>query len=271
MKHKKLYIALIVVLSLSNLLLLFVIGVTPTDHSISLIGGIRHLEFYVAGRHDPSLADIEVGMTLEEVEEMIPDLDGKVIASALSWVYLHEGQRAYITLNSQGTIVGYVIYGQQRNPLKVDLVHPQNALYSQMVTADLADADFEKLTLFDILEQYGFAYGNAASLGYTNRVFLDDGRLLYMSGSTIQFCSAYKNFTGCQPGDAILWRNNDPLRPITADTFMRRVEILDLFDLEPGMNWSDLEPELLCHDSEEEHDRKNSEYFLNWIANHQPK
>ena len=273
MKHKRLILAASAVVLLTLILFAgFFLGRrSSVDHSISLSGGISRLEYYVSGDHLPSLVDIEVGMTLEEVEKMIPGIGKMPWSHQERIIYSCRDQVALILLApaSEEIIEAYAVFSSDRTPLKVDL-SSGHSVYHQMVSADLAKADFRNQTLFELMDQYSFQHSNRASLGHMQHILLDDGRVMTLNGMTCAKCESYNAFNQ----DYRIyypWYRDAQNRPVNADTYMYKVSVWDILQFKPGMSWSEIQSETIFEEPTETVDQRNSDYFLRWLQEHVPE
>ena len=275
MKRKRLILAAAAIVLLALILLIgFCLGrrsaVSPSD--ITLNRSVRRLEFYVCGNPEPSLLNLEVGMTLPELEKLLPGVEKLPWVDNRKTIYFWENQIALICVAYDNeTVDGYAVFSSDRTPLKVDLSSGQS-YYSQMVSADLAKADFKNQTLYEIMDQYGFDYNNRSSFQHIQPVLLDDGRLLTMFGPTFGQSESYRAFYNdhSAPGD-YLWYMDAHDRSITGDTYLTKVTFWDIFRFKPGMSWGDIQVETILEEPRETVIQRNSDYFLRWIREHVPE
>ena len=275
MKSKRLILSASAVVLLTLILLAgFFLGrrSSASASDITLNRSVRRLEFYVCGNPDPSLLNLEVGMTLPELEKLLPGVMKLPWVDNRKTIYFWENQIAIICVAYDNeTVNGYAVFSSDRTPLKVDLSSGQS-YYHQMVSADLAKADFKNQTLYEIMDQYGFDYGNRASFQHIQPVLLDDGRLLTMFGPTFGQSESYRTFSNdhSAPGD-YLWYMDAHDRSITGDTYLTNVTVWDIFQFKPGMSWGDIQVETIFEASSETVDQRNSDYFLRWLQEHVPE
>ena len=253
------------------------------------LAGILFFGFsYLGWGFGPQLTDIEVGMTLEEVEEMIPGVKKLTYSWLEKTIYFYGSQRALITLRQAYSteITGVVVFNELRQPLKValngysrfrqipferfngDPILPDE-ISTTLASADLLDADFANLTLYDLTDQYGFGYSNSSSLGHAQNLILSDGHVMHLGGVTFSWSDAYRSFT--EEFRVYSFTGEAENHSIGGNTYLDKVTVWDIFQLKPGMSWFDLEVTTLYEESFEEHDRKNSDYFLRWIQEHIPE
>jgi len=242
---------------------------------------------YLGWGFGPQLTDIEVGMTLEEVEAMIPGVKKLTHNWFDKTIYFHGSQRALISLYGGGStqITGIAVFNELRQPLKAAFNAysdyrqipferlngriPHEEIFTTLASADLVDADFANLTLYDLTDQYGFGYNNRASLGYAQNLILSDGHVMHLGGVTFSWSDAYRSFT--EEFRVYSFTGEAENHSIGGNTYLDKVTVWDIFQLKPGMSWFDLEVTTLYEESFEEHDRKNSDYFLRWIQEHVPE
>ena len=277
MKHKRLILAASAVVLLALILFAgFFLGrrssVSPSD--IILKRAVRRLESYVCGNPEPSLLSLEVGMKLPALEKLLPGVEKLPWVDNRKTIYFWENQIALICVaHDNETVDGYAVFSSDRTPLKVDLSSGQS-YYRQMVSADLAKADFKNQTLFELMDQYGFAYGNRASFSHVQSVLLDDGRLLTMSGTTLEMTAVWREyFPGflLPEGYTRELLSDEHARWIGSDTYIRNVTAWDIFQFKPGMSWGDIHVETIFEEPAETVDQRNSDYFLRWIQEHVPE
>ena len=93
---------------------------------------------------------------------------------------------------------------------------------------------------------------------------------MYLGGVTLSQSNAYRAFT--KEYDLSPEVEKDAReRWLGGNTYISKATVWDIFQFEPGMSWFDQEITTLYEESFEEHDRKNSEYFLRWIQEHIPE
>jgi len=237
---------------------------------LAALAGVLFFGFTCLGwGFGPQLTDIEVGMTHDEVLELLPGVDMMDSFWANRMIYFHGSQRAFVIFDHHNNkILSYAVFNQLRQPLKVDF--SVSSIPNEMVSSSLIVADFHASTLFQLMDQYRFHYSTRSDIGHSQSLLLDNGLVLYISGPTVWTCESYNAFEQNHIGAFGFLQYNDQLS-IIGDTYLRLVTAWDIFQFEPGMDWNELVETTIFEEPTETVDQRNSDYFLRWLQEHVPE
>jgi len=194
-----------------------------------VLAGILFFGFsYLGWGFGPQLTDIEVGMTLEEVEEMIPGVSHLPYYDTEPIVFRHQNQLACVFFDREDKIVGYAVYSSQRRLLKSNM--GKSRPYDRIYPAAMAHEDFSTVTMYDLMDKYGFEYFSSANFyGYYHPFLLDNGYILILDGRH----TITENFIF--PQEPVDKKG----RKLQNNAVIGTVSISDLFRYEPGMRWAE--------------------------------
>ena len=225
---------------------------------------------YLGWGFGPQLTDIEVGMTHEEILELLPGVDFpenysdiKTPGFTCAVIYRYGSQIAYATFYSSSAqapmrLVDCFVFNRLRQSLG-SLVSDRYRL-TQKASAAMASEDFSRISLFELDDRYGSGTLNHSNFAFTQHIMLNDGRRLSLYGVTAMLPVSSPTIP-----DQWLDLRDEQNRAPWHNAYFHRVELLDIFAYDGSADWLDQANTLLYESTFDEADRLGKVYMKDFF------